>query len=145
MKKCPFSEGSIVPKIIDCYVCNHNDARNQKIRTEVLFHFFKVKSTFLTGVGQIVYVIFISFQVGVGHRNVWNDDRQIAVLQPKYRHHVWQYPGGGRQISTQCNNFGRSQRFVAWPSRYGLNIKQIGLQWFDMCCVFTLIRKIFNF
>ena len=50
LKKYPFSQGSIVPKIIGCYFCNHNDARNQKICSEVLFHFFKVKSIFLTTV-----------------------------------------------------------------------------------------------
>ena len=54
LKKYPFSQGSIVPKIIGCYFCNHNDARNQKICSEVLFHFFKVKSIFLTSVMRTI-------------------------------------------------------------------------------------------
>ena len=58
LKKYPFSQGSIVPKIIGCYFCNHNDARNQKICSEVLFHFFKVKSIFLTSV--FTFMTFIN-------------------------------------------------------------------------------------
>ena len=49
-QKYPFSPGSIVPKIIDCYSCNQNDARNQKIHSEVMVYFFKVKLIFLTSV-----------------------------------------------------------------------------------------------
>ena len=50
IKNAPFSLGSIVQKIIDCYPGNQNDARNQKIHSEVMGNFFEVKSTFLTGV-----------------------------------------------------------------------------------------------
>ena len=56
-QKYPNSQGSIVSKIIDCYSCNWNDARNQKIRSECLFHFFKVKSTFLTSVRCLTGVL----------------------------------------------------------------------------------------
>ena len=58
LKKCLFSLGSIVPKIIDCYLWNQNDARNQKIHSEVMCNFFKVKVSFLTGVRQ--YLRFIT-------------------------------------------------------------------------------------
>ena len=50
IKNTPFSLGSIVPKIIDCYSGNQNDARNQKIHSEVMDNFFEVKLSFLTGV-----------------------------------------------------------------------------------------------
>ena len=52
IKNTPFSLGSIVPKIIDCYSGNQNDARNQKIHSEVMDNFFEVKLSFLTGVSQ---------------------------------------------------------------------------------------------
>ena len=54
IKNAPFSLGSIVQKIIDCYPGNQNDARNQKIHSEVMVNFFEVKSTFLTGVQRNV-------------------------------------------------------------------------------------------
>ena len=52
IKNTPFSLGSIVPKIIDCYSGNQNDARNQKIHSEVMDNFFEVKLSFLTGVSS---------------------------------------------------------------------------------------------
>ena len=54
IKNTPFSLGSIVPKIIDCYSGNQNDARNQKNRSEVMGNFFEVKLSFLTGVSNSI-------------------------------------------------------------------------------------------
>ena len=55
IKNAHFSQGSIVPKIIDCYSCNQNDARNEKIHSEVMVYFFKVKSIFLTSVEEVTH------------------------------------------------------------------------------------------
>ena len=61
LKKCLFSLGSIVPKIIDCYQTNQNDVRNEKIHSELMSNFFKVKVSFLTGVTDTNWAEFEQF------------------------------------------------------------------------------------
>ena len=84
LKKCLFSLGSIVPKIIDCYQTNQNDVRNEKIHSELMYNFFKVKVSFLTGVGCDTQIEPPSTTIGgsiLVPRPVYNIIKESTIIQ----------------------------------------------------------------